>query len=147
MDSINIEGVMLTPLKRIANPKGDILHCLKSSAPGFAGFGEAYFSTIHQGDIKGWKKHQRMTLNLVVPVGKIKFVMYNDRKGSKTKGQFQAAELSPDNYQRLTIAPGLWIGFQGLGPDTNLLLNIADIEHDPDEALSKALEEINYNWD
>ena len=41
-----INNVVLSPLKIIDNPKGDILHGVKCSDIGFGGFGEAYFS-IH----------------------------------------------------------------------------------------------------
>ena len=71
-----MDGVTLTPLKIIPHPSGDVLHGIKSSEASFAGFGEAYFSTINQGDIKGWKKHSKMTLNLVVPKGEIQFVIF-----------------------------------------------------------------------
>ena len=63
-----MDGVILTPLKQIYNSKGDIFHAMKKSDKGFNGFGEAYFSTILKGEIKGWKKHTRMTLNIIVPV-------------------------------------------------------------------------------
>ena len=51
-----MDGITLTPLKQIFNPKGNIFHALKKSDIGFNGFGEAYFSTINQNEIKGWKK-------------------------------------------------------------------------------------------
>ena len=54
MDEINIEGVIHTPLSRIFHPKGDILHGMKKSDEGFTGFGEAYFTIIKNGEIKGW---------------------------------------------------------------------------------------------
>ena len=73
-----MDGVNLTPLKQIHNPKGDIFHAMKKSDVGFNGFGEAYFSTINQDDIKGWKKHTQMTINLVVPFGEIEFVVYDE---------------------------------------------------------------------
>ena len=47
-----MDGVILTPLKQIYHPKGDIFHAMKKSDIGFDGFGEAYFSTINQNDIK-----------------------------------------------------------------------------------------------
>ena len=47
MDKIGVEGVLLTPLKRIHHPKGDVFHGMKKSDAGFSGFGEAYFSTIN----------------------------------------------------------------------------------------------------
>ena len=134
-----MDGVNLTPLKQIYNPNGDIFHSMKKSDNGFDGFGEAYFTTINQNSIKGWKKHTKMTLNLVVINGEVEFIIYDDN-------QFLSIKLSPkDNYQRLTIEPNLWVSFRGLGSD-NIILNIANIEHNPDEAINIDLEEIEYEW-
>jgi len=135
-----LEQIILTPLKQIYNPKGDIFHGMKKSDNGYNGFGEAYFSTINKGDIKGWKKHTLMTLNLIVVSGEIEFVVYND----KTK-EFFSTKLSSQNYQRLTLQPNLWMAFRGLG-ENNMLLNIASIEHDPNEAINIDLKEISYEW-
>lgn len=135
-----MDGVTLTPLKQIKHSKGDIYHSLKKSDTEYSGFGEAYFSTINKGDIKGWKKHTKMTLNLVVPVGEIEFVIYSEL----TKEFFQV-RLSLKNYQRLTITPDLWVAFRGLQED-NMLLNIASIEHDPKESVDCQLEDIQYAW-
>ena len=52
MDKI-IEGVILTPLKQIVNPKGDLYHAMKQSDNGYKSFGEAYFSTVIKDEIKG----------------------------------------------------------------------------------------------
>ena len=114
-----MDGVILTPMKQIHHPKGNVFHAMKKSDLGYNGFGEAYFSTIHKGDIKGWKKHTEMTLNLLVPFGEIKFVIYNQ----KTK-DFLTVNLSTNNYQRLTIGPGYWLAFQGMS-EFNILLNLA----------------------
>lgn len=128
-----MEGVLITPLKRILHPKGDVLHGMKRSDAGYKGFGEAYFSTVHAGEIKAWKKHLRMTLNLVVPLGCIRFYLYDDRLESPSKGQGLRIELGEDHYARLTVPPGVWLAFEGLDPSVNLLLNVADMEHDPME--------------
>ena len=146
MDEVNIEGVILTPLSKIHHPKGDIYHGMKKSDEGFAGFGEAYFSTINDSEIKGWNRHKSMTLNLVVPVGKVAFIIYDDRQNSNSKGNFFKIELSPDNYQRLTIPPSLWLAFKGKSNGKNLILNIADMEHDPDEIEKLDLDQIDYDW-
>lgn len=145
MDKI-IQGVHITPLKQIFHPKGDIFHGMKKSDLGFESFGEAYFSTITKNEIKGWKKHTQMVLNLIVPVGAIEFVIYDDRENSSTKNQFFKIELSQQNYNRLTVPSGVWMAFKGIGNDLNLLLNVASIEHNPQEAVSKELHEINYSW-
>ena len=147
MGKISIEGVAVTPLERIHHPKGDIFHGMKESDDGFGRFGEAYFSTINGGEIKGWNKHKRMTSNLVVPVGKVTFVIYDDREESNSKDNFLKIKISPDNYQRLTIQPGLWLAFKGGRNDTNLILNISDMEYDPSEIEKLDLDQIDYDWD
>ena len=136
-----MDSIVLTPLKQILNPKGDIFHALKKSDVGFEGFGEAYFSTINHGEIKGWKKHTVMTLNLVVIVGEIEFVLYDELKDS-----FSSIKLSPKNYQRLTVYPNLWMAFRGTSKEDNILLNLASIEHDPEESENCNIESIDYGW-
>ena len=134
-----MDGIFLTKEKQIFHEKGDIFHIVKKSSNGFAEFGEAYFTTVKQNEIKGWKKHKKMTLNLAVPVGEVEFVI-SDRKGN-----FERYYLSPKNYYRLTVSPNLWVAFRGIG-EYNLVINIADLEHNPDEAENINLEEIKYGW-
>ncbi len=140
-----MEGVRLTPLKHIETPKGDIYHALKATDETYCGFGEAYFTEVHSGERKGWKRHNRMALNLVVVLGEVRFIVYDDRDGSETKGEFYEATLSPaNNYQRLSVAPGLWMAFEGVADNTSLVLDIIPETHDPTEADKKELHEINY---
>lgn len=141
-----IDGVIVTPLKRISHPKGDIYHGVKSSDIGFEKFGESYFSTVHHSDTKGWKQHTKMLMNLLVPVGSIRFVIYDDRQSSSTYKQFFDITLGDGNYSRLTVPSGVWLAFSGVGEDLNLLNNIASIEHQPDEAINVPLEQIAYDW-
>jgi dTDP-4-dehydrorhamnose 3,5-epimerase len=142
-----LKGVSLTPIKLISNPKGDVMHALKRTDDSFSEFGEAYFSTIHEHVIKGWKKHSKMTLNLIVPFGHIKFVLFDDRSDSDTAGKYFEVELGLQNYQRLTVPPGIWMAFEGMGTGINLLLNIASIVHDPFETIACDLSNINYQWE
>ena len=112
----------------------------------FKKFGEAYFSTIDQGKIKGWRKHHIMIMNIVVPQGEIKIVMFDDRLKSATNNKFMELVLSPEHYLRLTVPPNVWIGFQGISPNNNLLLNIASISHDTNESEQCHLSKIPYSW-
>jgi len=144
-----IDGVLITPLKKIDNPKGNIFHAMKASSDGYVGFGEAYFSTINQSEVKGWKCHLRATLNLIVIAGKIKFVILNEVLSSQKKSKVEIfeIELGPSsNYSRLTVNPGLWVAFQGIEFDKNILLNISSEEHDPNEANNLDLNSFPYNW-
>ena len=139
-----IKDVVITKLDIIDTLGGNVMHAMKESSVEYAGFGEAYFSQIDKGTIKAWKRHKKMTLNLVVPVGEIRFVLFDDREVPNS--QFQEVIISKDNYCRLTVPPMVWMGFQGLSDSSAMLLNIADIEHDPDEVDRKEMGEINYNW-
>ena len=140
------KGVLLTPLKKVENPLGDVFHGMKYSDNGFVGFQEAYFSTLRTGAIKPWKKHLNMTLNLIVPIGAVKIVLFDERENSVSKGQFMETILSIDNYYRLTIPPEIWIAMKGEGESMNLLLNIANLEHDPLEIIRTELNSISYKW-
>mgnify|MGYP006089945955 CR=1 FL=1 len=135
-----MDKIALTGLKKIDTGKGNVLHAIKRSDTGFAGFGEAYFSEVSKGEVKGWKKHRTMTLNLVVPIGEVQFVIFNE-VGEK----FCSHNLSISNYKRLTVGPGLWMAFKGI-QSHNMLLNIASIEHDPGEYDILAIDQIDYDW-
>ena len=139
MGELDIAGVILTPLSIIPTALGEVLHALKDDEPAFNGFGEAYFSCIRGSAVKGWKRHRKMTLNLVVPVGAIKFVFFDDRSNSPTFNALAQVTLSRANYQRLTVPPKIWMAWQGLETE-NMLLNIANIKHDPQEAETLALD-------
>ena len=128
-----IDGVIIIPLKQIADERGKVLHMMRDDSEGFAGFGEIYFSCVYPGAIKGWHIHKKMTLNYAVPQGNIKFVLYDDRQGSSTKGRVQEIFLGPDNYYRVTVPPMIWNGFKGIGSETAIVANCASIAHDPDE--------------
>lgn len=137
---ISMEGVDITALKRIATVGGDVLHAIKSSDGGFMGFGEAYFSMIGQSQIKGWKLHTKMTMNLVVPVGSVDFVFYDSKN-------FKTVRAGLENYVRITVAPNIWFGFKGVGHENNLILNLANIEHDPTESKRLHIGDIQFNWE
>ena len=142
MGAVSLEDILVTPLKRIPTAGGDVMHALKNSDTGVSGFGEIYFSWIEQGAIKAWKYHQRMTLNLVVPMGEVSFVFHLTNQINS----FRTENIGEERYVRLTVPPGIWFGFQGRASGRSLLTNIADMVHNPDEVLRKTSSEINYNW-
>jgi len=141
-----IEGVILTPLKIINVQGGDVLHAMKCGDSGFSGFGEVYISMVELGAIKAWKRHRIMTLNLLVPVGTIRIVLFDNRNDSFSRENYQEVILSRKNYYRLTVPPKVWFGFQGIEKGYNLLLNVTDIIHDSDEVDRKEINEIEFDW-
>ena len=141
---MKLADILVTLLRRIENTGGGVLHGMKQSDTGYTGFGEAYFSWVSAGAIKAWKRHTQMTMNVVVPVGQVRFVF----RCVNADGieEFRIEEIGVDRYARLTVPPGIWFGFQGLHTPQSLLLNIANIPHDPNEVERLALTDINYDW-
>jgi len=129
-----IDGVVVTALRQICDERGKVMKMLSRDDPVFREFGEVYFSVVYSGAIKGWHIHRRMTLNYAVPVGHIKFVLYDDRQNSPTRGQVQEIFLGTDNYCLVTVPPQIWNGFKGIGSEAALVANCATISHDPTES-------------
>jgi dTDP-4-dehydrorhamnose 3,5-epimerase len=145
MGAMKLADILVTPLRRIETEGGDVLHAMKQSDAGYAGYGEAYFSWISAGAIKAWKRHTQMVINVVVPVGQVRFVFrcVNTLTGVE---EFRVDEIGVDSYARITVPPGIWFGFQGLYAPQSLVLNIANISHEPSEVERLALTDINFDW-
>ena len=141
---MKLADILVTPLSRIDTKDGDVLHAMKQKDTGYDGFGEAYFSWVFAGAIKAWKRHTQMTMNVVVPLGQVRFVFRC--LNSDGIEEFRVEEIGVDRFVRITVPPNIWFGFQGLQTPHNLLLNIANIPHDPDESEHLALTDINYDW-
>ncbi|MBT4287371.1 MAG: dTDP-4-dehydrorhamnose 3,5-epimerase family protein [Deltaproteobacteria bacterium] len=144
-----IEGVQITPLRQILDERGKIMHMLRNDADHFEGFGEIYFSFVNPGAIKGWHIHKEMILNYAVPHGDIKFVLYDDRSESSTKGEVQEIFMGPSNYCLVTVPPMVWNGFKGLGTEPAIVANCSSIPHTTGEIdrLDPFDIAIPYSWD
>lgn len=130
--------VSLIPLEKITGSKGSVFHIIKNPR---LKINEVYVSTVDQKAVKGWKKHLKMTLNLVVIKGDVKFTI---RKNSKT---YQYT-IGDSNYCRLVVNPNCWVCFEGVGEE-NIIINCADLKHDPSETETKPFEgydEDIFNW-
>jgi dTDP-4-dehydrorhamnose 3,5-epimerase len=144
-----IEGVIVSPLRQIIDERGKVMHMLREDSPVFQRFGEIYFSCSHPGAIKAWHMHRQMTLNYAVILGVLKFVLYDDRRGSSTRGQLQEIFLSPENYCLVTVPPLIWNGFKAIGSTTTVVANCSTLPHDPEEIvrMKPFTDKIPYNWE
>jgi len=144
-----IEGVKITPLKQIKDSRGKIMHMLRSDSSIFKSFGEIYFSTVNPKIIKAWHLHKEATLNYVCLKGKVELALFDDRKESKTNGQYQKIFLSPNDYFLVTIPPFIWNGFKGLDQNESFIANCLDQPHDENEMVRKNPEDryFSYKWE
>ncbi len=143
-----IQGVKITKRKQILDERGMIMHMLRRDDKIFKKFGEIYFSCTFPRAVKAWHLHKRMTLNYAVVFGKIKLVLFDDRKNSKTCGKIQEIYLSTENYNVITVPPLIWNGFKAIGNRTSIVANCSNIPHDPKEIVRKKFNDpyIPYNW-
>ena len=139
-----IEGIYKTKLKIINQDNGSIYHVLRSDDKTFDTLGEIYFSSIKKGATKGWTLHTKMTLNLVVPIGKIIFNFIDMRERSQTYNQRDIIIMSKDNYFRLTVPPNILFAFRGINKNENMLVNIANMIHDPNESIKKDINDHDF---
>lgn len=143
-----IEGVEVTVLKQIHDERGKVMKMLSSDSPSFTQFGEIYFSTVHPGAVKAWHRHTEMTLNYAVIKGQIKFVLFDDREISGTRGKIQELHVSPENYLLVSVPPLVWNGFKAVGQEEAIVANLASIPHRDDEIdrLMFDSDLIPYDW-
>jgi dTDP-4-dehydrorhamnose 3,5-epimerase len=141
---VTLSDIRVTPLKRISVVGGDVLHAIKCTDEDFRTFGEAYFSMVDHRAVKAWKRHRAMTLNLVVPFGRVRFVFVAE--GNPATGP-RVEIAGESDYVRLTVPPGIWFGFQGLNQRPSLILNVADTVHDPGEVERRDVDSFAYDWE
>ena len=137
-----LDQIQVTQLKKIPSNGGDVWHFLKATDDSFNGFGEAYFSWVEHKKIKAWKNHLKMTMNLVVPIGKVQFIFCD-----LVNGVFREECIGAESYARLTVPPKIWFGFRGMSEEPSLVLNFANLPHDPAELERKSREMIRFNWE
>ena len=136
-----VKEIKVVKLKKIPTEGGDVLHFLKNGDEGYKRFGEIYFSQINHGKVKAWKKHLKMTLNLVVPVGNVRFVFY-----LPNKDVFRVEEIGSANYSRIIVPPGIWFGFKGISKYQSLISNLANIKHNSKETVKVEKNFFSYRW-
>ena len=143
-----IEGIIITPLKQIVDERGKIMHMLRRDSNVFKSFGEIYFSTVNPKFIKAWHKHKEATLNYVCVKGEVKLVLFDDREGSPTKGEYQELILSPKNYFLVTIPPNIWNGFKGIDKSESIITNCLTLPHNEKEMVRRDPHDkyFKYDW-
>jgi len=143
-----IEGVKIVPLKIFSDERGSVSHMLRYSDPYFIRFGEIYFSTINSGVTKAWKNHKTVTANYACIYGEVRFVMYDGRENSPTRGQFVEINTGPDNYSLVVVPPGVWNGFHGFGEPLSIVASCSTEVYNPAEfeRIEPDSSSIPYRW-
>jgi dTDP-4-dehydrorhamnose 3,5-epimerase len=145
---IHIPGVEIRPLQVIADERGAVMHMLRADAPHFQRFGEIYFSVVHPGAVKAWRRHRSAVMNLAVPVGEAVVAIYDDRSDSPARGVAVEIPTGQSDYCLITIPAGVWSGFMAIGNAPAVIANCATEPHDPSEVDRRPAQDpaIPYIW-
>ena len=133
-----MKGVTITPLKKIPDDRGTIMHMATNKE--IPKFGQVYFSTVYPGVVKGWHYHTKQTLNYCVVKGMIKLVV-------SVGDEFEEIYLGDRNFCLVTIKPGIYNGFMGLGTEEAIVCNVIDVPYDKDEIKRFPYDYFDYKWE
>lgn len=117
----------INDLKIFNDERGNVQHGMKYTDKGSFGIEEVYFSTVNHGFYKGWKKHQKMVLNLIVLEGKVLFYLANSEFN-----EFKEIIISKDDAKRISIMPNQWLAFTSLIKPCSTIMNIANLTNNKD---------------
>lgn len=139
MGQVKLDKIRIKKFNIVKNKNGIILKILNNKQRNLKLYKDAYFSFVKFNKIKGWKKHKRMTMNLMVPVGKVKFVFCDDDK-------FRSIIIGDNRFCKIIVPPNIWFAFKGISKGKNVVFNLANVKHNDKEVVRKRNNEIKYNW-
>ena len=134
-----IKKIKIEKFNTVNNENGKILKILNDKQKNLKKFKDAYFSFVKYNKIKGWKKHLKMTMTLYVPVGKVRFVFYDEKN-------FMSVLIGENKFYKIIVPPNIWLAFKGVSKAVNLVFNLANIKHNDKEVVRKKNDEIKYKW-
>lgn len=117
----------INKLKKFDDERGSVLHGMKFNDEDSFGIKEVYFSTVNYGFYKGWKKHQKMVLNLIVIEGQVLFYLADNEFK-----EFKEIIICKNDLKRITIMPNQWLSFTSLVKPSSKIMNIANLTNKED---------------
>ena len=145
-----IEGVKVKKLKVISDERGRLMEILRRDDEIFKEFGQVYMTTAKAGAIKAWHWHKLQTDNFACVFGKIRLVLYDARRDSKTYKQIDEFEMSLDNPLLVQIPASVYHGFKCTSDVEAIVINTVTKAYNyknPDEYRVDAFDnDIDYDW-
>lgn len=144
----HIEGLLVKPLTRFIDERGDFREILRATDEGFQGFQQLSSSVVYEGITKAWHMHWDQTESMTNMSGIVKFAFADRRKNS---GTFNTTIdfLCDANHNPLlfTVPPGVAHGYRIIrGPA--VVCYLANRIYDPKDQhkIRHDDKDIGYNW-
>ena len=145
-----IKGVVVKKLKLIPDERGRLMEILRCDDKLFKKFGQVYITTAYPNVVKAWHYHKKQTDNFTCVKGKIKLVLFDARKKSRTFGQINEFFLSLEEPKLVQIPPNVFHGFKCVSPEEAMAINVPTRPYNrrnPDEYRVDPFDNnIPYNW-
>lgn len=145
-----ITGVEVKKLKLVTDQRGRLAEILRADENIFEKFGQVYITTANPHIVKGWHYHKMQTDYFTCVSGKIKLVLYDSRKDSKTFGRVDEFIMSMDEPMLVKIPPLVYHGFKCISQNEAIMINIPTEPYNhknPDEyRIDPYDNDISYDW-
>lgn len=146
----HIEGVLVTRLKKVVNPRGHLMEVQRADDSHYSGFGQAYVTMTNPGVVKAWYRHHKQIDQIALIKGELLLVLFDTRPESATCNALTEIRIQEDEPQLIRIPPGVWHGFQAVGSDPAFLLHLNsipfDFENTDEDRISDDDPLIPYSW-
>jgi len=145
-----IEGVLIKKLRVVPDERGRVMEILRSDDEFFEKFGQVYITTAYPGVVKAWHRHKKQTDHFTCIKGMVKLVLYDEREGSKSKGELNEFFIGEHNPVLVRIPKMVWHGFKCISENECICLNVPTELYNhsqPDEERLEAHKnKIPYDW-
>ena len=145
-----IDGVKTKQLRPVCDERGRLMEVFRSDWPEFIRFGQVYMTTAYPGVVKAWHYHKKQTDSFICIKGMMKVVLFDNRPGSKTKGEINEFFIGEHNMMLVQIPKLVYHGFKCISDKEAAILNVPTELYNykfPDEyRLPAHTKKIPYDW-
>jgi len=145
-----INGVILKKLRVIPDARGRLMEILRADDQIFKKFGQVYMTSVYPGIVKAWHCHRVQTDHLVAVRGMVRLALWDDREGSKTRGDVDEVCIGVHNPTLGVVPPGVGHGFEGVGGEEAIGITVPTETYNyelPDELRMDPYEnDIPFDW-
>lgn len=148
-----IDGVEIRDLQPNVDERGSLTEIWRSDWEFFDKEPEmSYVSESYPGIVRAWHRHQRGQIDhFVVPHGRIRVGIYDDRDGSPTEGELDTYVIGDRNMAVLRIPGDCWHGYKTIGDERATLINfptnLYDYDNPDEQRLPYDTDKIPLDWE
>jgi dTDP-4-dehydrorhamnose 3,5-epimerase len=155
MEGTTIHDVETRSLQVNVDERGELTEIWREDWDFYAGEDSpamSYFSVTYPGVIRAWHRHRRGQIDhFVVPHGRVKVAVYDDRPESPTEGELDTLVVGAGAMEAVRVPGDCWHGFKVVGDEpatlVNFPTNLYDYEEPDEQRLPHDTDRIPMDWE